>query len=36
MKVQVTNDRVAVLLLIINELRGHWPLVTCNFTLSLL
>ena len=33
MKVQVTSDRVAVLLLIINELCDYWSLVTCTFTL---
>ena len=30
-----SSDRVTAFLLIINELRGHWSLVTCTFTLSL-
>ena len=32
----ILSDRVTAFLLIINELRGHWSLVTCTFTLSLL
>ena len=28
-----SSDRVTAFLLIINELRGHWSLVTCTFTL---
>ena len=31
-----SSDRVTAFLLIINELCGHWSLVTCTFTLSLL
>ena len=30
-----SSDRVTAFLLIIKELRGHWSLVTCTFTLSL-
>ena len=31
-----SSDRVTAFLLIINELRGHWSLVTCTFILRLL
>ena len=29
----ISSDRVTAFLLIIKELRGHWSLVTCTFTL---
>ena len=31
-----SSDRVTAFLLIIKKLRGHWSLVTCTFTLSLI